>query len=203
MGCDIHGYIECRSRWENGRWSAAMDFDLIGGLRHYDAFGLLFGIRNYGGFEPLAPNRGLPEDIAAVTRAEHTQWGAAAHSPTWIGWDEITGIDWDRRAEEPDSRIHEFRRGTDGEWVRAGKAAWSAAFAELAGKSGPPALGYDETWPEGTEWVDGDRMFRVVRMTRREVIDAHPQWQRTWTVMSTLAEVHGAQHVRLVVWFDN
>ncbi|MEV6276956.1 hypothetical protein [Nocardia sp. NPDC051832] len=203
MGCDIHGYIECRVWWRQNTWRAAMDFDLIEGGRHYDAFGLLFGVRNYAGFRPVAANRGMPEDASEPARAEFEGWGVDAHSATWIGWDEIAQLDWSEPADEPDSRIHEFKRGPGGEWEPVGKAAWSARFAEVLGKSDRPALDYGESWPEGTEWIDGDTMFRVVRLTRREVIPEGGSWQPTWDVMAALAAVHGAANVRLVVWFDN
>ncbi|MEU8897493.1 hypothetical protein [Nocardia sp. NPDC048505] len=201
MGCDIHGYIECRVWWRRDSWQAAMDFDLIEGGRDYDAFGLLFGVRNHAGFRPIAAHRGLPKDASQTVRDAYAEDGF--HSGTWIGWEEIARIDWSVPAEEPDARIHEFRRGPDGRWAEAGKAVWSARFAELAGKSDRPEFGYGESWPEGTEWVDGDTMFRVVRLTRGDVIAQGGSWQPTWDVMAALAAVHGADKVRLVVWFDN
>ncbi|MFJ8762726.1 hypothetical protein [Streptomyces cyaneofuscatus] len=45
-------------------------------------------------------------------------------------------------------------------------------------------------------------MFRVERFRRREAVPDH-EWGPVWTVMRTLAELHGDDDVRLVVWFDD
>ncbi|MFI5861395.1 hypothetical protein [Streptomyces sp. NPDC051546] len=76
-----------------------------------------------------------------------------------------------------------------------------ARFAELSGATGPQAL-YRAglIHPEGMEWPDGDRLFRIGRLRRR---DAVPEcdWGAVWSVMRTLAGLHGDEGVRLVVWF--
>jgi len=65
----------------------------------------------------------------------------------------------------------------------------------------------------GTTWHNVDRMGRVGsrRLGRnRSLRHAQPQhgrragthWAPVWDVMRTLAEPHGPEHVRLVVWFD-
>ncbi|WP_028799836.1 hypothetical protein [Streptomyces sp. 142MFCol3.1] len=40
------------------------------------------------------------------------------------------------------------------------------------------------------------------RLTRRQVL-RDEDWGDVWTVMRALAKRHGAENVRLVVWFDN
>ncbi|KIF75177.1 hypothetical protein QR77_17080 [Streptomyces sp. 150FB] len=38
--------------------------------------------------------------------------------------------------------------------------------------------------------------------TRRSVAGDGTHWGPVWDVMRTLGTLHGAEHVRLVVWFD-
>ncbi|MFC7263467.1 hypothetical protein [Streptomyces lutosisoli] len=96
----------------------------------------------------------------------------------------------------------EYRRGPDGDWVWHDCGTSLERLAELTGTSEQPAARAGEHWPEGTEWPDGDRLFRISRFTRRQaVLDS--SWGDVWTVMRTLAKRHGSDNVRLVVWFDN
>lgn len=124
MGADIHGFIECRARWTDpeGAWSAAVDLDLLYLGRNYDAFGCLFGVRNHAGFVPLAAERGLPESLSEAARTDFDEWGATAHSPSWIGWNELKCVDWDELSETTDRRIHEYE-AVKGTWVLVSKAA--------------------------------------------------------------------------------
>ncbi|MFI6787404.1 hypothetical protein ACIBG4_08750 [Nonomuraea sp. NPDC050383] len=57
-------------------------------------------------------------------------------------------------------------------------------------------------WDEGTEWKDGDTVFRVERATRRHAVPPDSLWHGVRTVMRTLAHVHGDDAVRLVAWFE-
>ncbi|WP_326593169.1 hypothetical protein [Streptomyces brevispora] len=209
MGADIHGFIECRARWTGpeGEWAAAVDLDLLYVGRSYDAFDCLFGVRNHAGFVPLAAERGLPELMSEAARTEFDDWGGTAHSPSWIGWNELKCVDWDEQAEITDRRIHEYE-AVNGTWVLVSKAAWSARFAALAGLPVDPTTGVIDgygrrDWPEGTEWRDGDRLYRVERMIRRDAVPQEGEWQPVWSVMEALAAVHGDGNVRLTVWFDN
>ncbi|MEU9144968.1 hypothetical protein [Streptomyces sp. NPDC048349] len=207
MGTDIHGFVECVYDVDEP-WAAAIDMDLLYHGRDYDAFGCLFGVRNFAGFRPLAEGRGLPEDVSSAVRAEFEEWGSDGHSPTWISWAELKRVDWSEPAERVDARIHEYRRTEDG-WAMYGKSAWSPRVAEVAGlarERDPGRLVRYEAhdWPEGTEWPDGeDRLYRIGRLTRREAIAAESEWQPLWTVMETLASLYGDENVRLTVWFDN
>ncbi|MEW2259803.1 hypothetical protein [Streptomyces sp. NPDC047869] len=64
--------------------------------------------------------------------------------------------------------------------------------------------------PYGTTWiswaelaaVDWDETDRSGRLSRSMVAGPQTHWAPVWTVMRTLAELHGPEHVRLVVWFD-
>ncbi|CAM5574042.1 hypothetical protein SCALM49S_09746 [Streptomyces californicus] len=75
-------------------------------------------------------------------------------------------------------------------------------FAELSGLTGPrQILSAGTVFPENTEWPDGDRLFRVGRLRRKDVVP-DSEWGAVWSVMRTLANLHGEEGVRLVVWFD-
>ncbi|MFJ5548145.1 hypothetical protein [Streptomyces sp. NPDC093225] len=209
MGTDIYGFVECSAEYGEEPWQAAIDLDLLYDGRDYDAFGCLFGVRNFAGFRALAERRGLPPDASSTVRARVEDWGTDAHDTTWISWAEIGRIDWSEPAEQVDARIHEYRRTADGGWVMAGKASWSARVAEVTGlerRRDPGRLFRyeDHDWPEGTEWRDGeDRLYRIGRMTRREAIPVDGEWEPVWTVMRTLAARHGDENVRLTVWFGS
>lgn len=45
-------------------------------------------------------------------------------------------------------------------------------------------------------------MFRIERIRRRDAVPDE-EWGSVWTVMRALAELHGDDEVRLVVWFDD
>lgn len=144
MGLDIYGAIECRPVFEYGdaipaKWEYSIDLSQLNGKRNYDAFGCLFGIRNFAGFEPLAEDRGLPDDVADRTREECERYSAIG--TTWISWSELANVDWDEAALRPDPRTHEYR----GERLRRG----------------------DAVRPDG-------------------------EWQPVWTIMRTLAHLHGS-----------
>lgn len=195
MGADIHGFVECRATFGavlgSGRgvgedWAAAIDLGLLYGGRSYDAFGCLFGVRNYAGFRPLAAHRGLPGDVSEQVRAAYESLGRDGHSASWIGWAELERVDWGESAETVDERVHRFAFDAERGWVRTGKA-----------------LGSRRGRSEGAEWVEGDTLFRVVRLTRRDAVPEGGEWAPVWVAMRALADVHGAENVRLVVWFDN
>jgi hypothetical protein len=66
MGTDISGFLEYRAPQDDQEptWYTAHDLSSLYGGRHYDAFGCLFGVRNYANFRPLAACRGLPASIS-------------------------------------------------------------------------------------------------------------------------------------------
>lgn len=96
----------------------------------------------------------------------------------------------------------EYRRAPDGGWVWYGCGTSSERLAELTGSSPQTVLSAGEHWPEGTEWHDGDRLFRISRLTRRQAVP-DSEWGDLWTMMGILAKRHGPENVRIVVWFDN
>lgn len=191
MGADIHGYVECKGTFgvlddDDAQWHAAIDLGLLYGGRDYDAFGCLFGVRNYAGFRPLAAGRGLPPDATEQVRDAVRSWGADAHAMTWIGWAELARVDWDESAEAVDQRVHGYKVPPEG----GRPVLTSKSFQDLRGRA------------EGDEWEQDGELFRVARMTRREAVPPGGEWAPVWATMRALAEVHGSEQVRLVVWFD-
>jgi hypothetical protein len=206
VGTDIYGFIEVRD-WPHAgdevRWKPAVDLALLYGGRDYDSFACLFGVRNYAGFRPVAAGRGLPADAAEQTRRYFGEFDDYGLWPTWIGWDEIRRIDWDEPAEQTDSRLHRYERGSGGQWTLHSKSAWSREAFEVRGVPVPPPGTAPEIHPEGSVWTKGDVQFRAVRLTRRDVVPEHGGWGPVWEVMAILARLHGDENCRLVVWFDN
>ncbi|WP_432751952.1 hypothetical protein ACE1OA_00270 [Streptomyces sp. JL2001] len=205
MGTDMSGFLEYRAPQEDGEaaWYAAHDLDSLNDIRNYDAFGCLFGVRNYANFQPLAPSRGLPADASATVSARFaqlTEWYGedGFHGITWITWAEVKAVDWDERAEKPDSRLHEYHQTPDGLRM-TGKSSWSPAFAEAVGVE----KGEAREWPEGSEWLVGDTLYRSVTLRRRDAVRETGEWQPVWKAMKTLAAQHGDDNVRLIVWFDD
>ncbi|MGW1880657.1 hypothetical protein [Streptomyces sp. NPDC001975] len=54
---------------------------------------------------------------------------------------------------------------------------------------------------DGTESSAGPSAAET-RLSRRQVV-RDEDWGDVWSVMAVLAKRHGAENVRLVVWFDN
>ncbi|MFD5467435.1 hypothetical protein ACFWIQ_32110 [Kitasatospora sp. NPDC127059] len=208
MGTDIRGFVECRAWAADGggtRWHAAIDLELLGMTRDYVGFACLFGVRDLDDrWRPVVDARGLPEDVSDTARAGHASWGAAAFGATWLGWAEVLAVDWDEPALPPATRIARYRRLPDGSLEPVRREDWSRTFARAAGIDSRTfdfgRLG--ERWAEGTEWDAGRLVFRAERDRRRDAVPADGPWQPVWSVMRTLAEVHGEEHVRLVVWFE-
>ncbi|MER7583878.1 hypothetical protein [Kitasatospora sp. NPDC097691] len=207
MGTDIRGFVECRTWDDTGAkaWRSAVELSLLGMTRDYPAFACLFGVRDVGGrWRPVSAGRGLPADVAQRTRAGHASWGAAAFGATWLAWDEVLAVDWDEPALPRATTIARYRRHPDGSLTLRHRGDWSRGFARATGidtrSVGPDRIG--ELWAEGTTWDVGTTVFRAERERRRDAVPADGSWRPVWSVMRALAEVHGDQDVRLVVWFE-
>ncbi|MBM2620535.1 hypothetical protein JIG36_34045 [Actinoplanes sp. LDG1-06] len=197
MGTDIAGGVELRPLGPGSPWRLA-DVGLDELPRHYDAFGLLFGVRNFAGFTPVAPGRGLPDDASAeLLRLRLTD---DEHDHTWVTGTELAAIDWDAPAPRVDDRIHQYQLTGD-RMVPAGKSgrngeAWHAVAGADADSRG-------SSYPEGTQWRSGSRIWRVERLRARDVLDADRELRALLETVRGLAGQHGGDNVRLVVWFDS
>lgn len=84
MGCDIHGMIEVKI---DGEWTG---YSRISLARDYRLFSLLAGVRSSGDRpEPIAPDRGFPDDAAKITRLMRDDDGSDGHSDTFLTLDEM------------------------------------------------------------------------------------------------------------------
>ncbi|MCF2531795.1 hypothetical protein [Yinghuangia soli] len=209
MGTDIHGYIECRT-WKPGldpgetAWQPAVDLALLGLYRDYAGFAVLFGVRDiHDEWRPVAAGRGLPADVSGVVLAAYDMCEPAVDA-TWIGWGEVCAIDWDEPAAARATRIARYRVLPDGRRELVHREDWSRGFTRASGidvlSAGTGSLGGH--CAEGDEWQTGTTVFRAERDRRRDLVPADGPWEPIWSVMRTLAGVHGGQNVRLVVWFD-
>lgn len=193
VGTDIYGFVECRwDRWldeDDRRWHAAIDLDHLYNGRSYVAFGCLFGVRD-ASFAPLAADRGLPPDASPEAVADYGGWGGA-YGASWITWAELQAVDWEQTTTEAHERVHEYRRGAGGAWELYGLNSSLDRFAELSGIDDPRVLHRAGRFhPEGSEWHDGDRLFRIGRLRRKEAVP-DDEWAPVWAVMRTLAGLHG------------
>ena len=83
-----------------------------------------------------------------------------------------------------------------------GKSALDSRFTQAVGLP-EPVPGQAPAWPEGSEWLVGDTLYRAEKIRRRDAVPEDGEWKPVWTVMEALASQHGDDNVRLVVWFDN
>ncbi|MEU0080480.1 hypothetical protein ABZY58_21475 [Micromonospora tulbaghiae] len=196
MGTDIAGEVEMRPDGPGSPWQLA-DVSLDALPRHYDAFGLLFGVRNHAGFEPVAPGRGLPDDAGADLLALLAD---GEHDHTWVTWAQLASVDWSAQALRVDDRIHEYEMTSQGPRLVGKAGHHGRAWREVAGEH---ADHRGSSYPEGTEWRAADRMWRVERLTHGDVLRADPQLRALLDRMRELAERYGGDNVRLVVWFDS
>ncbi|MCX5406460.1 hypothetical protein OHA37_21610 [Streptomyces sp. NBC_00335] len=204
MSTDIRGFIEChlnyREHEADSLWHATIALEHLNVPRNYGAFGCLFGVCDDGQFVPVVPVRGLPAGASDRVREGHETTGG--RSASWVSWAEIKRVDWDEESAEPDCYIHEYHRDPQGEWqIHQRHYSAPRRFAELCGQPAN-ATHPGRYFPEGSQWIDGDRMFRVERLTSRDAV-LDEEWGSVWAVMGTLAELHGDDAVRLVVWFDD
>jgi hypothetical protein len=100
MGCDIHATLEY-DKWNLKRldepkyWiSFAKDIDID---RGYYLFGILAGVRN-GDINPISEPKGVPDDASYKFMKEYEEWGADAHTPSWVSYKELN--DWKLKTGE-------------------------------------------------------------------------------------------------------
>lgn len=199
MGCDIHGFVELDKRGhgddERSWWVAAGNlFGFVG--RSYDSFGCLFGVRNYANFDPVAPDRGIPEHASRTVEEDYESWGVDAHSASFLTFEEMLAIDWQETAESPDERysILDENQEPTGTKFGLGPASW---WTEVV-KDNKAAIEAGEP----VAHPDGDNYIQRRTPTREEALSGAWDWLLD-DYMGLLADRFGAENVRMVVWFDN
>ncbi|MFF4223765.1 hypothetical protein ACX9I7_18460 [Streptomyces sp. L500] len=209
MSTDIYGCIEVRHpcadedwyEWEP--WQRAMDLSPLYSGQDYAAFGCLFGVRDYMGWEPLAADRGLPADASTAIREEFEQaqaLDAAVNSPTWVSWEELDQAELDLSPEGVHGVLIVREGGTP--YIEARyvvRDQWPAEFVE---RHGTPPMGADPLGAPYGEWASGTTKFSYQRFTRRDVLGPGTGWEHVFAVMRALADRFGGDGVRLVVYFD-
>ena len=86
MGCDIHLHVEVKvyGTWEH--------YAQLRPPRDYRLFSVMAGVRDYD-YKPIAPPRGIPDDVSALTRLNCDAWNGDGHSHSWINADEIVDLE--------------------------------------------------------------------------------------------------------------
>ena len=189
MGCDIHGAVEVKSPYSKDYDYVLNIKSLIG--RDYDAYGLLFGVRNYANHEPIAEGRGLPDNISRQLKEDVEGWGIG-HSKSWITLDEIRKIDLEKETIELDSRIHQYRMNQSGVLE---------SFSKFS--SGGDITNEDIERMRKGETIQKDNNY--YRMEKLRVKDSlGKSWQALFKIMEVFAEIgHKPEDIRMVVFFDN
>ncbi|MDQ0934747.1 hypothetical protein [Streptomyces turgidiscabies] len=207
MSTDIHGGIEFRhpgadtDYYDGEPWVASMDLWPLYDETDYAAFGCLFGVRNYAGFQPLAPDRGLPLDLSSGMQS-HVGSSVIAgdlHSASWVNWAELAAMD---RTTEPDHFIGRLTWHT--------KSLPSTLHQQLVSDSWPSeALSMVGVPPadvrgaaKRVEWTTGEVKCTYEPLTVGAVLGPETHWQHVFAVMKALADRFGDDGVRLVVAFD-
>ncbi|MGB8345751.1 MAG: hypothetical protein WCD86_12765 [Ktedonobacteraceae bacterium] len=183
MGTDIHGFIEFRLKKTSGYWFTAID---IGSLaeRYYTLFGYLFGVREPADkFLPVAAGRGLPSSVAEETELLFKWY--EGENPTWIGWSEL------REAIANSHSVHAYRqRAPDQEepgdryWIPSSPAYFTESEQERLRQGGVVEKG-----------------GYLYRYEADGPLPLGPGWQLIVEFGDRLAQVHGEERVRMVVWF--
>ncbi len=133
MGCDIHLHAEIKV---NGKWE---HYNHHTGIpRNYDMFAKMADVRNYDDIQPIAADRGLPDDVSVVTNLDAESWHGDMHSASWFTADEI---------DEFFTRATERFRNTVERW----RDYEAENFGYFFGNSYGGFNRYPEDRPEGVE----------------------------------------------------
>ncbi|MEU1032191.1 hypothetical protein ABZ402_26365 [Streptomyces mirabilis] len=206
MSTDIHGGIEFRrpgtgtDGYDGEPWVAAMDLWPLHDETDYTAFGCLFGMRNYAGFQPLAPGRGLPLDLSTGMRSQLGPWTASddLHSASWVSWAELASIDPTATSDHLIGRLT---------WRT--KSLTPILHHQLVSDTSPPealsAVGVPPADLHGAtgraEWTT-DELFCIYEPLMVGAVLGHEtHWPHVFAVMKALAGRFGDHGVRLVVAF--
>jgi hypothetical protein len=199
--------------------------------RNYHLFAILASVRNgYGfagiktgeGFIPIAPPRGLPEDVSRRVAAESDKWGCDGHSHSWHNLQHLLDYNWDQTSTlQGVISIAEYFHWRQA-CADAGKALCPGTYSGgIMGKdiatvtaASADKLLLDKvvkiTWNEAEsrfrdESSDGVRYFVLVRWeeTYREAIGEHFFRDAVEPMKEFASQYGGNDKVRIVFWFDN
>lgn len=108
MGCDIHMYVEYKTKvnekekWVSGdyfkpnpyhgEWEGEDKLDRMElyGARNYGLFSTLAGVRDYtDAMIPVSDPKGIPEDTCQYIKNENERWGSDGHTHSWLTLSEL------------------------------------------------------------------------------------------------------------------
>jgi hypothetical protein len=199
VGTDIYGVIEVRDPGADADsgtpWVRGIDLYPLYAGNDYSAFGCLFGVRNWVGWDPVAGGRGLPADVSQEMFEEYehaTAIDAAIHGSTWVSWPELRDLDMTVR---PAARgVLTVRPSPHETWQYRVDDHWpDHLVAQIA------ASPVDT--PFGT-WQHGETLFEYQGVSRLDVLGPGTGWEHVFTVMRALTHRFGEDGVRIIAWFD-
>lgn len=91
MGTDMSAVLQVRAngKWLNVERCNMFDLNVAWRMfegRNYPMYGWLAGVRNYAGLEPIAADRGYPEDWVAP------EWWEGEYGESWISTEELRAV---------------------------------------------------------------------------------------------------------------
>lgn len=183
MGSDIHGWIE-RSI-DGSEWEPFMDVSHLN--RNYDTFGLLFGVRNYGGFKPIAPKRGIPENASDFVKKEAED--EDSHSHTFITLEEYNKIDWNAESQHFDERVHVYEKKNN-RWEYSYKAGACGDITTATLRA-----------INRTEMIKDGKKYMLEKIKAKDILDG--EFEDLFEYLNKVQKDHDWYKYRVVVWFDN
>lgn len=115
MGTDIHVHVEVMI---NNKWHHYNNPSID---RNYKLFGKMGGVRLYDDITPIAPTRGLPDDLSEITKIDAGIWGADGHSHTFLMDNEIHELkNWYTQIFRPETSENPFFNQIFGYWLGHG-----------------------------------------------------------------------------------
>ncbi|MFF7532305.1 hypothetical protein ACFZB2_24870 [Streptomyces bobili] len=207
MSTDIHGGIEFRhpgvdtEYYDGEPWVAAMDLWPLYDESDYAAFGCLFGVRNYAGFPPLAPARGLPVDLSTGMRSQLDSSVAAGHlyGATWVSWAELASMNLATGPDQFTGRLT-WRTKSLPSTLRQQFVSDPWPSEALSAVGVPPADLHSATGR--VDWMTDEVTCTYEPLTVGAVLGPETHWPHVFAVMKALAGRFGDDGVRLVVAFD-
>jgi hypothetical protein len=217
MGTDIHCFAERRSA---AGWEPCYDLNsttdeersflpfYCGQERNYELFALLAGVRRLTneGFQPIAPVRGLPEDLSpAVREVALSQDGMWGHNHTWLSLQELLAYPWQETKRTV--RVHVDAAGFC-QFRDQGRP--NRGFSFLC--EGSLCATGSGTWRKPV-LISNEEMERLIREGQEteakftEVIFEEPVASYCYYFLSEtlplLSSLASPEDVRIILWFDS
>lgn len=217
MGTDVHPVVQVRrdGKWESlddlgPRYDGDYDWTILDN-RNYTLFAALADVRNGYGvagvyrhepLKPLAPRRGLPDDLEheensfgepAVRVGEGARW-LGDHSHTWMTLAELLAYDWDFPLLQGGwLTVEQYRR-----WDKR-----SVPDSFCGGASGPGVVGLTEEEYVKMESIptDDGKLYYVICQWQTPLRDRMSDFCDK--VIPCLQSLGAPEDVRIVMGFDS